>query len=436
MNAEIGTVSAVITGLLILFLGGSIWIGIALFLVGMGSFFIFTDVSFGSILANIAWNNTSGSAMMALPFFIWMGEILFRSRISENLFKGLSPWMDSIPGRLIHVNILASTFFAAVSGSSAATTATVGKITIPELEKRGYDHNLSIGSLAGAGTLGFMIPPSMMMLVYGIIGDVSIGKLFIAGFIPGFMIAFMFSGYIAVRCLISPELAPRGSDSHSWKDRLYAIPAIMPVVILVLFVLGSIYMGWATPTEAGAIGVIGALFFAFATKSLDWRVFSVSLTGTVKTSCMIMLIVMGAAYLSNVIGFMGITRTLTKAVTEMGLSPYMLIVILTVLYLILGCLIDGFSMIVMTAPIVVPLIEAAKFDTVWFGIYLVLMIELAQITPPVGFNLFVISGLNNDGLGRIARAAFPFFIIMLIAAVLLTLFPEIALFLPNRMIGK
>ena len=436
MNAEIGTVSAVITGLLILFLGGSIWIGIALFLVGMGSFFIFTDVSFGSILANIAWNNTSGSAMMALPFFIWMGEILFRSRISENLFKGLSPWMDSIPGRLIHVNILASTFFAAVSGSSAATTATVGKITIPELEKRGYDYNLSIGSLAGAGTLGFMIPPSMMMLVYGIIGDVSIGKLFIAGFIPGFMIAFMFSGYIAVRCLISPELAPRGNDSHSWKDRLYAIPAIMPVVILVLFVLGSIYMGWATPTEAGAIGVIGALFFAFATKSLDWNVFSVSLTGAVKTSCMIMLIVMGAAYLSNVIGFMGITRTLTKYVTEMGLSPYMLIVILSVLYLILGCLIDGFSMIVMTAPIVVPLIEAAKFDTVWFGIYLVLMIELAQITPPVGFNLFVISGLNNDGLGRIARAAFPFFIIMLIAAALLTVFPEIALFLPNRMIGK
>jgi tripartite ATP-independent transporter DctM subunit len=402
----------------------------------MGSFFFFTDVSYGAILANIAWNNTSGSAMMSLPFFIWMGEILFRSKISENLFRGLSPWMDSIPGRLIHVNILASTFFAAVSGSSAATTATVGKITIPELEKRGYDRNLSIGSLAGAGTLGFMIPPSMMMLVYGIIGDVSIGKLFIAGFIPGFMIAFMFSGYIIVRCLISPEMAPRSAEAHTWKDRMVAIPAVMPVVILVLFVLGSIYMGWSTPTEAGAIGVIGALFFAFATRSLSWGVFTTSLIGTVKTSSMIMLIVMGAAYLSNVIGYMGITRTLTKYVTEMGLSPYMLIAILSVLYLILGSLIDGFSMIVMTAPIVVPLIEAAKFDTVWFGIYLVLMIELAQITPPVGFNLFVISGLNNDGLGKIAKAAFPFFVIMLIAAVLLTVFPEIALYLPNRMIGK
>lgn len=436
MNVALGPASAVILGLLILFLGGSIWIGIALFIVGMGGFFVFTDVSFGSLLANIAWNNTSGSAMMALPFFIWMGEILYRSKISENLFRGLSPWMDAIPGRLVHVNVLACTFFAAVSGSSAATTATVGKITVPELRKRGYDHDLSIGSLAGAGTLGFMIPPSMVMLVYGIIGDVSIGKLFIAGFIPGFMIAFMFSGYILVRCMISPGLAPRGEDRYTWKDRFIAIPAILPVVILILFVLGSIYMGWTTPTEAGALGVVGAFFFALITHSLTWDVFKVSLVGAVRTSCMIMLIVMGAAYLSNVIGYLGITRALTNHVTSMGLSPYMLIVILTILYLILGCLVDGFSMIVMTAPIVLPLIEAAKFDTVWFGIYLVLMIELAQITPPVGFNLFVISGLNNDDLSTVARAAMPFFLIMLLATALLTFFPEIALFLPNRMIGK
>ena len=436
MSIDLGPVSAVILGLLILFLGGSIWIGIALFIVGMGGFFIFTDISYGSLLANIAWNNTSGSAMMALPFFIWMGEILFRSRISENLFKGLSPWMDSIPGRLVHVNIAACTFFAAVSGSSAATTATVGKITVPEFKKRGYDHHLAIGSLAGAGTLGFMIPPSMMMLVYGIIGDVSIGKLFIAGFIPGFMMAFMFSGYILLRCLISPELAPRGAERYSWKDRFRALPAIAPVVILILFVLGSIYMGVATPTEAGALGVVGAFFFAAITRSLTWDVFKVSLLGSVRTSCMIMLIVMGAAYLSNVIGSLGITRALTKAVSEMGLSPYLLIVILTVLYLILGCLVDGFSMIVMTAPIVLPLIEAAKFDTVWFGIYLVLMIEMAQITPPVGFNLFVISGLNNDDLTTVARAAFPFFLIMLLVTALLTVFPEIALFLPGRMIAK
>ena len=430
---ELGPVSATILSLLILFMGGSIWIGISLFIVGIGGFFFFSDVSFGSILSNIAWNNTSSSTMMALPFFIWMGEILFRSKISENLFKGLSPWMDAIPGRLIHVNIMACTFFAAVSGSSAATTATVGKITIPELKQRGYDYALSLGSLAGAGTLGFMIPPSMVMLVYGIIGDVSIGKLFIAGFIPGVMIALLFSAFIIVRCLINPSLAPRGTDRHNWRDRIEAIPAIAPVIILIFAVLGSIYLGWATPTEAGAIGVIGALFFAALTRSLTWNVFKTSMINSVKTSCMIMLIVMGAAYLSNVFGFLGITRALTGYVTDMGLSPYTLIIILTVLYLILGCLIDGFSMIVMTAPLVLPLIEAAKFDTVWFGIYLVLMIELAQITPPVGFNLFVISGLNNDDILHVARAAFPFFLLMLLATVLLTVFPQIALYLPGKM---
>jgi len=278
-----------------------------------------------------------------------------------------------------------------------------------------------------------MIPPSMVMLVYGIIGDVSIGKLFMAGFIPGFMIAGMFSGYILIRCMISPELAPKGDDVYTWRDRMEAIPAIAPVIFLILAVLGSIYMGWATPTEAGAVGVVGALFFAALTKSLTWDVFKVSMINSVKTSCMIMLIVMGAAYLSNVFGFLGITRALTTYVIEMGLSPYTLIIILTVLYLILGCLIDGFSMIVMTAPLVLPLIEAAKFDTVWFGIYLVLMIELAQITPPVGFNLFVISGLNNDSLFRIAKAALPFFWLMLLATVLITVFPQIALFLPGMM---
>jgi tripartite ATP-independent transporter DctM subunit len=430
---DLGPVSATIVGLLILFMGGSVWIGISLFLVGIGGFFFFSDVSFGSILSNIAWNNTSSSTMMALPFFIWMGEILFRSKISENLFKGLSPWMDAIPGRLIHVNILACTFFAAVSGSSAATTATVGKITVPELKRRGYDYALSIGSLAGAGTLGFMIPPSMVMLVYGIIGDVSIGKLFIAGFIPGFMIAFLFSAYIIIRCVINPSLAPRGDARSTWRDRIEAIPAIAPVIVLIFTVLGSIYLGWATPTEAGAIGVIGALFFAALTRSLTWDVFKTSMINSVKTSCMIMLIVMGAAYLSNVFGFLGITRALTGYVTDMGLSPYTLIIILTVLYLLLGCLIDGFSMIVMTAPLVLPLIEAAGFDTVWFGIYLVLMIELAQITPPVGFNLFVISGLNNDDIFHVARAALPFFLLMMVATVLLTVFPQLALYLPGKM---
>ena len=430
---DIVTVSLALAVMLVIFMGGTLWIGMALFLVAMGSFLLFTELPFGTILANTAWNNTSGSAMMALPMFVWMGEILFRSHISQNLFKGLTPWMDRIPGRLLHVNVLACTFFAAVSGSSAATTATVGKITVPELESRGYNRALASGSLAGAGTLGFLIPPSMMMLVYGIIGDVSIGKLFIAGIIPGILLAAMFSGYIALRCLITPSLAPAGSECHSWQERLAAIPEILPVLLLILVVLGSLYTGWATPTEAGAVGVVGALVFAFFTKSLDRQVFTSSLMGTIKTSAMIMFIIMGASYLSVVVGYLGITRELTILVTEMGLSPYMLIFILCLLYLVLGCLVDGFSMIVMTTPIVLPLVSAAGFDTVWFGIFLVLVIELAQITPPVGFNLFVISSLNHDDIFVIAKHSLPFFFIMLLATALITLFPQIVLFLPNLM---
>ena len=430
---DIVTVSLALAVMLVIFMGGTLWIGMALFLVAMGSFLLFTELPFGTILANTAWNNTSGSAMMALPMFVWMGEILFRSRISQNLFKGLTPWMDRIPGRLLHVNVLACTFFAAVSGSSAATTATVGKITVPELESRGYNRALASGSLAGAGTLGFLIPPSMMMLVYGIIGDVSIGKLFIAGIIPGILLAAMFSGYIALRCLITPSLAPAGSECHSWQERLAAIPEILPVLLLILVVLGSLYTGWATPTEAGAVGVVGALVFAFFTKSLNRQVFTSSLMGAIKTSAMIMLIIMGASYLSVVVGYLGITRELTILVTEMGLSPYMLIFILCLLYLVLGCLVDGFSMIVMTTPIVLPLVSAAGFDTVWFGIFLVLVIELAQITPPVGFNLFVISSLNHDDIFVIAKHSLPFFFIMLLATALITLFPQIVLFLPNLM---
>ncbi len=430
---DIVTVSLALAVMLVIFMGGTLWIGMALFLVAMGSFLLFTELPFGTILANTAWNNTSGSAMMALPMFVWMGEILFRSRISQNLFKGLTPWMDRIPGRLLHVNVLACTFFAAVSGSSAATTATVGKITVPELESRGYNRALASGSLAGAGTLGFLIPPSMMMLVYGIIGDVSIGKLFIAGIIPGILLAAMFSGYIALRCLITPSLAPAGSECHSWQERLAAIPEILPVLLLILVVLGSLYTGWATPTEAGAVGVVGALVFAFFTKSLDRQVFTSSLMGAIKTSAMIMFIIMGASYLSVVVGYLGITRELTILVTKMGLSPYMLIFILCLLYLVLGCLVDGFSMIVMTTPIVLPLVSAAGFDTVWFGIFLVLVIELAQITPPVGFNLFVISSLNHDDIFVIAKHSLPFFFIMLLATALITLFPQIVLFLPNLM---
>jgi len=431
---ELLTVSFVLLASLALFLGSTIWIGISLFIVGITGLTCFTSVDPFAIMSNIVWNSTSGSTMIALPLFIFMGEILFRSKISENLFNGLSPWMNKLPGRLVHVNIVASSLFAAVSGSSAATTATVGKITLPELFKRNYDKSLCLGSLAGAGTLGFLIPPSMVMLVYGIVADVSIGKLFIAGIIPGIILAGAFSGYVLVRCVVNPELTPDDGSVYSWKDRFSTLPQLLPVASLIVMVLGSIYLGWATPTEAAAVGVVGSVFFAFLSRSMDRKVFVDSLMGSVKTSCMIMLIVSGASFLSVTVGYLGLPANLTKFIGSLGLSPYMLIAILTVMYIILGCLLDGFSMIVMSLPIALPLVKAAGFDPLWFGIYLVVMIEVAQITPPVGFNLFVINGLTGESLFRIAKYSMPSFIIMLAMTMVITVYPDMVLALPRMMI--
>ncbi len=431
---DLFTVSFSLLACLAAFLLGTVWVGISLFLVGAVGFLLFTESPLLTIMANITWNSTSGSTMLALPLFVLMGEILFRSKISENLFNGLSPWMDHLPGRLVHVNIVACTLFAAVSGSSAATTATVGKITLPQLLKRNYDRSLVLGSLAGAGTLGIMIPPSMMMLVYGILADVSIGKLFIAGVIPGLLLAVGFSGFVALRCLFNPNLAPRGDLRYTWGDRLKTIPQLLPVIFLIVMVLGSIYLGWATPTEAAAVGVLGSLFFAKISQSLDWKVFKEALMGSVKTSCMIMWIVCGASFLSVAVGYLGIPAGLTAYIGTLALSKYMLIAILSVMYIILGCLLDGFSMIVMSLPIALPLIKAAGFDPIWFGIYLVVMIEVAQITPPVGFNLFVINGLVGDSLFTIAKYALPSFIIMMLFTIAITVYPDLVLFLPRLMI--
>jgi C4-dicarboxylate transporter DctM subunit len=430
---DLTVVSFTILGLLVLFLGSTIWVGISLFLVGIGSFIFFTGSPPMKILSNILWNNTHSSTMMALPLFIFMGEILFRSKISENLFKGLSPWMSFIPGRLIHVNIIASSLFAAVSGSSAATTATVGKITLPELLKRNYSRSLTLGTLAGAGTLGFLIPPSMIMLVYGIVAEVSIGKLFIAGVIPGIMLAAAFSGFTIIRCLINPDLAPKG-DSYTWVERFKTLPLLLPVIFLIIMVLGSIYTGLATPTEAASVGVFGSLFFALLSRSLTKEGFWEAVLGTIKTSSMIMLIVVAASYLSVAVGYLGIPTMLTAFISTLGLSSLELIFIMTIMYIILGCLLDGFSMIVMSLPLALPLITAAGFDTIWFGIYLVIMIEVAQITPPIGFNLFVINGLVKDDVLKIAVYALPSFFIILAVAAIITFYPEIVLWLPNLMI--
>ncbi len=388
----------------------------------------------GGLIANSVWNSINSWSLTALPLFILMGEILFRTAMSTRLLNGLVPWLTRIPGRLLHINIVACSLFAAVSGSSAATTATVGKITLSELSKRGYDRSLAIGSLAGAGTLGFLIPPSLIMIIYGILSDSSIGKLFIGGIIPGLVLGGMYSFYIMIVAFVKPSIVPEEQEKYSFKERLIASKELIPVLGLIFVVLGGIYLGFTTPTEAAAIGVLGAYILAIYFKNLTWENFRLSLLNAVKTTVMICFIIMGAAFLSQVVGFVGIARALSMYIAGLHLSPYFLIFVLGIMYLILGMILDGISIVVMTLPIVLPIVLNAGFSPLWFGIFLVIMVELSQITPPVGFSLFVIQGISDEPIGNILKATFPFFIIMILMVILLTAFPELALYLPEKMI--
>ncbi len=425
------------------FLLSGLWIGFSLFATGVVTMLLYNfslppTISIwskiGGLIANSSWNSLDSWSLVALPLFIFMGEILYHTDISNKLFNGLLPWFSKIPGKLLHINVVACSMFAAVSGSSAATTATVGKITLSELQKRGYSKSLSVGSLAGAGTLGFLIPPSLIMIIYGVMSNVSIGKLFIAGIIPGLMLGGLYSLYIAIISILKPDVVPKTEEHYTWRDRIKSIANLAPVFALILFVLGSIYMGFATPTEAAALGVVGSLFIAALFKNLNWHNFKLSVMSSIKTTTMIAFIMMGAAFLSQIAGFTGISRSLSLYVAHSHLSPYALLAIVGFMYLLLGAILDGVSMVVMTTPIILPIMQQAGFHPLWFGIFLVIMVELAQITPPVGFSLFVIEGISGEKVGNIIRYSFPFFLIMMFVVVVLALFPQLVFFLPNHMI--
>lgn len=434
MDAGLVTVSVITFGVLFLTLGAGTWVGLSLFMTGFVGMAFFSSLPAGSNMASSVWSTLEKWEYVALPLFILMGELLYRSGVSEKLFKGLVPWLYRLPGGLLLMNIISCTLFAAVSGSSAATTATVGRITLPEFEKLGYDRKISMGSLAGAGTLGFLIPPSLIMIVYAIQAEVSVGKMFMAGLLPGLLLASVYGVYIIIQGIVNPSIAPPIEKSYSWKERLVALKDIAPVFILILMVLGSIYAGIATPTEAAALGVLGAAIFATVNRMLSMSIFFESLMQTIKTNAMIMLIVIGAGFLSRSMGFLGVPAAITQGIVSLNLSPYLLILILGLVYLVLGCLLDGFSIVVMTLPITLPMVTSAGFDPIWFGIFLVLMVELSQITPPVGFNLFVIQGVTGESILNIARYAFPFFCLMVLVTAILTAFPDIALYLPSLMI--
>ena len=403
---------------------------IAVSAIGM---MLFTTRPVGDAMATTIWGTSSSWTLTALPLFVWMGEILFRTKLSENLFKGLSPWLSKLPGGLIHVNVVGCGLFAAISGSSAATVATVGKMSIPELRKRKYPEKILLGSLAGSGTLGLLIPPSIILIIYGVTIEDSIAKLFMAGILPGIMLAVIFMLYVVIWSIINKKQMPIISENFSFLEKIKKSKQLLPVVLLITAVIGSIYTGIATATEAASLGVVGALILSLFQGTLNKDSFKLSLLGATKTSCMIAFILAGSTFLSLAMGFTGLPRNLAIWIQELNLSPYMLIFILTIFYIILGMFLDGISAVVLTMAIIEPMIRQAGFDMIWFGIYLVIVVEMAQITPPVGFNLFVLQGMANKDMSFIAKSAFPLFLLMILAVIIIIIFPEIALWLPDQM---
>jgi C4-dicarboxylate transporter, DctM subunit len=418
---------------LFILLGSGVWIGLALLGVAYFGMEIFTNRPIGDAMMTVMWRSASSWSLTALPMFIWMGEILYRTRLSEDMFKGLSPWMARLPGGLMHTNIAGCTVFAAVSGSSAATLTTVGKMTIPELRKRNYPEHMVIGTLAGAATLGLMIPPSLTLIVYGVSINESITKLFIAGIVPGLVLAAMFMLYVIVASQLSKGYNPAPEPPMTFMEKVRQSRFLFPVFLLIALVIGSMYAGIATATEAAAIGVIGSLMLAAWQGSLTLRTFFETLMGAARTSAMIALILAGAAFLSLAMGFTGLPRGLATAIAAMELSRFELLMVLMFFYIVLGCFLDGISIVVLTIAIVEPMIRQAGIDFIWFGIFVVLVVEMAQITPPIGFNLFVLQGMTGHEMNRIAWAALPMFAIMLLMVFLLIAFPELATWLPDNM---
>jgi tripartite ATP-independent transporter DctM subunit len=414
-------------------LASSLWIGFSLMGAGVLSLAWFRDLPIDRVLAGDLWGRLNADELVTLPLFILMGDILYHTRLSESLFRGLAPLVQRLPGGLLHVNVLGCTLFAAVSGSSAATTATVGRMTLTELQKRGYDRDLSLGSLAGSGTIGLMIPPSIPLIVYGILAEVSILELFIAGIVPGLLIACCYIGWIMFTVWRRPDVQPQARESVSWAIRLKALIELSPLVFLVSLVIGSMYSGLASVTEAAAIGVGGALLIALFQRTLTWSNLRDALLSTVRTCSMIGLIMAGALFLSKTMAMLGIPAATAQWVGSLGLSPYVLILMLLIVYLVLGMFIDGLSSMVMTLPVALPMVVAAGFDPIWFGVFIVITIELSNITPPVGFNLFVIQHMTGERQGRVAQAALPFCALLLALVGLLTVWPQIVMWLPVLM---
>ena len=433
---DVLSIGALLLLVMLLLLSGGVWIAMTLAIVGWVGQAFFTNTMPGKNLFSAFWESNASWELAALPLFIWMGEILFRTKLSEDMFEGLRPWLNRIPGRLMHTTILGCGVFGSVSGSSAATCATIAKVALPELMKRGYNEKLAIGSLATAGTLGILIPPSITMVVYAVAADASIIRIFLAGFLPGALLMLLFSGYIAWWSLRHPEQVPAADPPTTFVEKIKLSGQLIPCALLITFIVWVLIAGWATATECAAFGVLGALVMAALGRSLTFKNFWDGLMGATRTSCMIMFILAGAAFLTKTMAFTGVPRELAEWVNGMNLSPYALISCLVVVYLILGTALDGISMIVLTSAVVLPMIQKAGFDLIWFGIFIILLVEIAEVTPPVGFNLFVLQNMTGKDSNLIAKAALPFFGCLVLCIALITLFPEIVTYLPDLVMGK
>lgn len=428
-------IALVLMGLLLVLLAGGLWIAIALAAVAWAGLQFFTTTPPDVNLFQSFWGSSASWTLAALPLFIWMGEILYRTRLSEEMFEGLAPWLTWLPGRLMHVNILACGIFGTVSGSSAATCATIAKVALPELKKRGYDEKICLGSLCGAGTLGILLPPSIIMVVYAVAAEVSILKVFLAGFLPGLLLMALFSGYIVVWALANPDKTPVETSRLSLREKLYRSRLLIPCVLLIVFIVWVMVMGWATATESAAFGVLGSLGIAWWSGGLTRETFWQSLMGATRLSCMIMFILGGAAFLSSCMAFTGIPKALAEWVASLEPNKYTLIAVLAMIYVLLGTALDGVSMIVLTTSIVIPMIEKAGIDLVWFGIFIVLLVEIAEVTPPLGFNMFVLQTMSGRDSNYVAWASLPFFGMMLLCIALITVFPGIVTWLPEALLG-
>ena len=429
---ELLEMGLLLLGVLFLLLGMGVWIAMSLMACGWVSLLLAGKMTAGEILATTTWGGANSWTLAALPLFIWMGEILFRTRLSEEMFRGLAPWVGWLPGRLMHVNVLGCGIFGSVSGSSAATCATIAKITLPELKKRGYNEEMSLGSLAGAGTLGILIPPSITMVVYAVAAEVSIIQVSLAGFIPGLIVMLLYSGYIVWWSIRNPDQTPPDDMKHlTFMQRLKESANLIPCTLLILLVFASLIFGWATATECAAWGVMGSLAISAWSRMLTWKSFWESVMGTVRLTCMIMLILAGASFMAVAMGYTGVPAALAEWVNSLGLSPYMLIAVLTLMYIVLGTALDGISMILLTTSIVLPMIKAAGFDLVWFGIFMVLVIEMAEVSPPVGFNLFVLQAMSGKDSMYVAKASLPFFFLLVAAVAIITIWPWSVMVLPK-----